>query len=94
MHAVTGVLVDGFRITALPAAKAGAILCATVFSGELKGVIATTIPSGTRMVKANLPAWPCAPSTGITSPARRRASSPESLNVSMHRRTSPAASMR
>ena len=31
---------EGLRITALPAAKAGATLCATVLSGELNGVIA------------------------------------------------------
>src|SRR3546814_2242606 len=35
LQAVAGVLLDGFRITALPAAKAGAILWATVLSGEL-----------------------------------------------------------
>ena len=41
LHAVSGVAEAGLRITALPAANAGAILCATVLSGELNGVIAT-----------------------------------------------------
>ena len=34
----------------LPAANAGATLCATVLSGELNGVIAPTTPTGTRIV--------------------------------------------
>jgi hypothetical protein len=92
LQAVSGVLVEGLRITALPAAKAGATLCVTVLSGELKGVIAATTPSGTRMVKPMRPAWPGAPASGITSPASRRASSPESLSVCRQRRTSPVAS--
>jgi hypothetical protein len=80
------------RITALPAAKAGAILCATVLSGELNGVIATTTPSGTRSVKPMRPDCCGAPASGTTSPARRRASSAESFSVWMQRRTSPVAS--
>ena len=40
---------------ALLAAKAGATLCATVLSGELKGVMAAITPSGTRRVKAIRP---------------------------------------
>ena len=90
--AVSGVCVDGLRMTALPAASAGATLCVTVLSGELNGVMAATTPSGTRSVKPSRPAWPGAPASGITSPARRRASSAESLSVWMQRRTSPLAS--
>ena len=55
LQAVSGVAEAGLRITALPAAKAGAILCATVLSGELNGVIASTTPSGTRSVKPMRP---------------------------------------
>ena len=89
---MSGVAEAGLRITALPAANAGAILCATVLSGELNGVIATTTPSGTRSVKPMRPACCGAPASGITSPARRRASSAESLSVCTQRRTSPEAS--
>ena len=92
LQAVKGVLVDGFRITALPAAKAGAILCATVFNGALNGVMAATIPRGTRRVKARRPFWLGAPATGTTSPDKRLASSPESLSVWMQRDISPLAS--
>ena len=51
IHAELAVL----PIAELPAAKAGPILCATVLSGELNGVIATTTPSGTRSVKPMRP---------------------------------------
>ena len=54
LFAVCGVLLEGLTITALPAAMAGAILCATVFAGALNGVIAHTTPSGTGMVKPSL----------------------------------------
>ena len=43
-------------------------MCATVLSGELNGVIATTTPSGTRSVKAIRPACSGAPAIGTTSP--------------------------
>jgi hypothetical protein len=69
MQAAVGVFVDGFSTTALPAASAGATLCATVFSGALKGVIAHTTPSGTRSVKPRRPPCPAAPSIGTISPA-------------------------
>ena len=39
-----GVNSDGFRITALPAASAGATFCASIVSGEFHGVIAATTP--------------------------------------------------
>ena len=35
---------DGFRITALPAASAGATFCASIVNGEFQGVIAATTP--------------------------------------------------
>ena len=46
---VNGVDEAGFKITLLPAAIAGATLCATRFKGKLKGVIAAIMPIGTRI---------------------------------------------
>src|SRR6059036_1427920 len=54
-NADNGVADGGLMITALPAAIAGATLCATRFSGKLNGVMATTTPHGTRTVNPNLP---------------------------------------
>ena len=48
--AESGVWPAGFSTTAQPAASAGATLCATRLSGKLKGVMAPTIPIGTRIV--------------------------------------------
>ena len=70
MTAAVGVWLDGLSTTALPAANAGATLCATVFSGALNGVIAHTTPSGTRSVKPMRPAWWGAPSSGTISPRK------------------------
>ena len=39
-----GVSSEGFRITALPAASAGATFCASIVIGEFHGVIAATTP--------------------------------------------------
>ena len=44
--AESGVVDAGFSTTGQPAASAGAILCATRFSGKLNGEIAPTIPIG------------------------------------------------
>ena len=44
--AVDGVNSDGFRITALPAASAGATFCASMVIGEFQGVMAATTPYG------------------------------------------------
>ena len=93
MQAALGVCDDGLRITALPAASAGATLCATVFSGALNGVIAHTTPSGTRSVKPRRPACCGAPSSGTMSPRRLRASSADSRKVCTQRRSSPSASL-
>jgi hypothetical protein len=46
--AVSGVSSAGFSTTVFPAASAGPTLCATRFSGKLKGVMAETTPSGVR----------------------------------------------
>ena len=68
--AVSGVLRAGFRMTALPAASAGAILCNTSSEGKLNGVIATTIPTGCRTVKPRScrNPCPCCASSGSVSP--------------------------
>ncbi len=90
---VLGVLLDGLTITALPAAIAGATLCATVLTGALNGVIAQITPSGTGIVKPRRPACCGAPSSGIISPTRRRASSAERRKVWMQRLSSPCESV-
>ena len=90
--AVTGVEVAGFSTTLFPAANAGPTLCATVLSGELNGVMAQTTPTGTRIVKPMRLVTPGAPSSGTISPRIRLASSAESVNVSVARLTSLAAS--
>ena len=58
----------GFTTTALPAANAGATLCATRFNGKLKGLIPTIGPSGTRRTCASRPSVPGIQSRGTTSP--------------------------
>ena len=45
-----GVISEGFRMTALPAASAGATFCASMVSGEFHGVIAATTPYGSYTV--------------------------------------------
>ena len=55
VSAESGVWLAGLRTTAQPAASAGAILCATRLSGKLNGLIAPTIPIGSRNVKASFP---------------------------------------
>ena len=93
MQAAVGVCVEGLSTTALPAASAGATLCATVFSGALNGVIAHTTPSGTRSVKPRRPACCGAPSSGTMSPRKLRASSADSRKVCTQRRSSPSPSL-
>ncbi len=70
--AESGVWPAGFSTTAQPAARAGAILCATRFMGKLNGLIAPTTPIGTRSVKASLPTPAGEASIGIVSPVARR----------------------
>ena len=90
---MSGVLSEGLRSTALPAAKAGPTLWQTVLSGALKGVMAATRPSGTRMAKPIRSAPPGAPSKGTSSPSIRLASSAESVSVWSARAISPSASL-
>src|SRR5207249_2311455 len=79
-NADNGVNVGGFITTALPAAMAGATLCAIKFNGKLNGLIATTTPHGTRNVNPNFPAPPGDASNGTVSPCNRRASSADNCN--------------
>ncbi len=73
--AESGVFVAGLRTMGLPAAMAGASLCAERLSGKLKGEMAATGPMGKRRRMAMRP-LPCgARSSGMTSPPIRRASS-------------------
>ena len=48
-------------VTIETSARAGPTLCKPRFMGKLNGVIATTMPQGTRNVKPSLPAPPGAP---------------------------------
>src|SRR5690242_19515085 len=56
---------EGFKTTAQPAAKAGAHLRAKKVSGEFHAVIASTTPTGSRKVNANMSLF----SIGITEPS-------------------------
>src|SRR3954453_6723075 len=87
----SGVWLAGFRTTAQPAARAGASLCATRLSGKLKGLIAPTMPTGCRSVKASLPVPACAASIGTISPASLRASTAANVYVDIARIASTRA---
>ena len=91
--AESGVFVAGLRTMGLPAAMAGASLCAERLSGKLKGEMAATGPMGKRRRMAMRP-LPCgARSSGMTSPPIRRASSLATWNVMAARSTSVSASL-
>ena len=45
---------DGLRTTVLPAAKAGATLCASEIIGEFQGIIAAITPSGSLTVETRI----------------------------------------
>ena len=83
--AESGVSLAGLRSTALPPAMAGPILCATRLSGKLKGVIAATMPHGTRRVNPSLPTPPGVASNGTVSPCKSRAASADKSRVSIAR---------
>ena len=85
-----GVCDAGFKTTAQPAARAGAILWATRLKGKLNGEIAPTTPIGTRSVMATFPVPAGEASIGTTSPASLRASTAAMVKVDVAR----AASMR
>ena len=71
---VRGVIIEGFKTTEHPIAKAGATLCITKFKGKLKGEIAKIGPIGKGFVKAVFPS-PNPKSIGTFSPSKRRHSS-------------------
>ena len=79
--AESGVSVAGLISTEFPAASAGPTLCITRFSGKLNGLIAATIPQGTRIVNPNCPDQLGAPSRGTVSPWILFASSAEPVKV-------------
>ena len=91
--AESGVCEAGFRTTAQPAARAGAILCATRLSGKLNGLIAPTTPIGMRRVKASLPSPAWEASIGTISPASFRASTAAMVYVDIARATSTRAAL-
>ncbi len=91
--AESGVCEAGLSTTAHPAARAGAILCATRLSGKLNGLIAPTTPIGTRIVNASLPSPACEASIGTTSPASLRASTAAIVYVDTARATSTRAAL-
>ena len=79
--AVRGVCGAGLIRIELPAARAGATLCATRFKGKLKGVMPSTGPIGKRR---RIPRWESVPgvqSSGRTSPGIRFASSAATVKV-------------
>ncbi len=89
--AESGVCDAGFSTTGQPAAIAGASLCATRLSGKLNGLIAPTMPIGTRSVKPILPVPTSDASSGTTSPASRRASTDANVKVDTARWASTRA---
>ena len=94
LSADSGVSVAGLTITALPPAMAGPTLWQTRFSGKLNGVMATTIPHGTRSVTPNFPLPDGTASSGTVSPCSRRAASADSFSVSTAREASSLPSAR
>ena len=91
--AESGVADAGLRTTAQPAASAGAILWATRLSGKLNGLIAPTMPTGTRNVKASFPSPACEASIGTMSPASLRASTAAIVYVDIAREASTRAAL-
>src|SRR5687767_3946198 len=51
LTAVSGVVLAGLSTSELPAASAGATLCATKFKGKLNGLMAAITPTGRRVQK-------------------------------------------
>ena len=77
--------------TAFPATKAGASSCATRFKGKLKGVMATTTPTGSRRKKLIVFLPLDIASVFIVSPCIVRIVSADKVTVSMQRSTSTRA---
>jgi hypothetical protein len=79
--AESGVLGAGLTMIGAPTAMAGAILCATRFSGKLNGAMPSTGPRGTLRTIASRPAAAGSVSRRCSSPENRRASSAANRNV-------------
>ncbi len=62
---MSGVVSAGLRMTALPAARAGAVPQAAIGMGKFQGAITPTTPSGSRIVTFR------PPGTGICRPVSR-----------------------
>ena len=82
--AESGVFEAGLTMQGHPAANAGPSLWATSKSGALKGVIASTVPTGKRRVRPMRPSPRGTPSIATSSPAApiRRASSAAKVKIS------------
>ena len=87
----TGVRGPGRTTMGLPAAIAGAALCATSSRGKLNGVIPAIGPSGIRRIWASRFSVPGSQSSERISPWILRASSAPTLNVNAARSTSRRA---
>ena len=87
-RAVIGVAGAGLMMIGAPTANAGATLCATRFSGKLKGAMPKTGPLGKRRMTAIRPAEVASVSSRCNSPDQRRASSAAQRNVDAPRVTS------
>src|SRR3989338_134322 len=84
----------GFKITALPTAKAGAILCAAKLSGKLNGVMQKTTPRGNLFESPTRPAVVGRRSKGSISPPILLHSSSAISKVLYARSTSEYDSLR
>lgn len=101
LHAAVGHVVDAkqgvcgprFSTTVQSVAMTGANLCATRFTGKLKGVIAKIGPSGNRRTITARPAVAGCQSSGSHSPPIRVASSAATANVNTARSTSARAAL-
>ncbi len=87
----SGVRGAGLTMIGAPAAIAGAILCATRFSGKLNGAMPSTGPRATRRTTAIRPSAAGSVSSRCSSPEKRRASSAAKRNVETQRVTSTVA---
>ena len=67
-QSVSGLSVDGFTITALPARRAGATFWSKRSHGKLKGMTAAMTPRGSRRVMRMWCSWPASMPAGMVSP--------------------------
>ena len=75
LQALAHVSSDGFRITTLPYARAGAAFHAGIDKGKFHGVIRPTTPTGERATSTSIDGLMdlmCSPPSRIASPAKNR----------------------